>query len=415
MSLSNKLNRFKKQLTVDKPAHPNSPKVSEYDTIHYDEKWEKFGAKSHYFDGQCCMVREIHYPLDYQYGNTTFHSLYDVVEQWNTREGEHPLSSKGREASDLIFFDTETTGLGSGTGNTIFLIGMARIISDQVIVRQFFLPQPGDEVALYHYFLTDTNNMKNLVTYNGKAFDWPQVKTRHTFVRDAVPTLPAFGHFDLLHGARRLWKHSYDSLRLSVVEKEILSIERSNDTPGYLAPMLYFEFLREKDPDIIEGVLRHNEMDVLTLITLYSHISKLLLQPLGASLSSAECYEVGRWYAAAGDTKTAFECFSNLASTENAMKAKSKKTLGMIFKKRGDLEEAVRIWEELVTEESRVDSDVLIELAKAYEHHYKDYEKALHYAEKAYDDWKSSRRLLRKTSETERTMYMKRIERLSRK
>ncbi len=113
-------------------------------------------------------------------------------------------------------------------------------------------------------------NYKTLVTYNGKSFDWPQVKTRHTLVRDHVPKLPAFGHFDLYHAARRLWKHKLDRLKLSVVEKEVLGVERVDDIPGFLAPMIYFDFIESKQPDGMIGILKHNEIDIL--ITCYAYI-----------------------------------------------------------------------------------------------------------------------------------------------
>ena len=38
--------------------------------------------------------------------------------------------AKGYRPGDLFFFDTETTGLGGGTGNTIFLLGYAYIDGD---------------------------------------------------------------------------------------------------------------------------------------------------------------------------------------------------------------------------------------------------------------------------------------------
>ena len=34
-------------------------------------------------------------------------------------------------AEDLFFFDTETTGLGGGTGNTIFLLGHASVKGEE--------------------------------------------------------------------------------------------------------------------------------------------------------------------------------------------------------------------------------------------------------------------------------------------
>ncbi len=83
-------------------------------------------------------------------------------------------------------------------------------------------------------------------------------------LRDRLPKLPDFGHFDLLHGARRLWKHKLERVSLSAVENEELAFKRDEDTPGYLAPMLYFQFLKAEDPALLKGVLSHNEQDVLS-------------------------------------------------------------------------------------------------------------------------------------------------------
>lgn len=157
------------------------------------------------------------------------------------------------------------------------MLGHARVYEDRVTVKQHLLPKPGNEVALYQSFLSEVD-ITSLVTYNGKAFDWPQVKTRHTLIRDRLPKLPEFGHFDLLHGARRLWKHKMDRVSLGTVEKEELGIRRLEDTPGYLAPMLYFHFIKAQEPDLLKGVLHHNEMDVLSLISLYIHMSKKSFQ-----------------------------------------------------------------------------------------------------------------------------------------
>ena len=82
------------------------------------------------------------------------------------------------------------------------------------MLKQHILSQPGSEVPLYKSFL-ERIDYTNMVTYNGKAFDWPQVKTRHTLIREHVPKLPAFGHFDLYHAARRLWKHRLERIKLS--------------------------------------------------------------------------------------------------------------------------------------------------------------------------------------------------------
>lgn len=211
--------------------------------------------KPFFFEDEYCLIRETVYPLSHRHGRYSFSELDDVMALWNKGGLTHTLSAEGYEKSQLFFFDTETTGLGGGAGNMIFLLGHARVYEDRVAVKQHLLPKPGNETALYKSFLSEVD-ITSLVTYNGKAFDWPQVKTRHTLLRDRLPKLPDFGHFDLLHGARRLWKHKLERVSLSAVENEELAFKRDEDTPGYLAPMLYFQFLKAEDPALLKECSR---------------------------------------------------------------------------------------------------------------------------------------------------------------
>ncbi len=409
MSLQNKLNRFKKELTHVGTENQTEKKVSKTSPVRQtDPSWTSFDAVEVEFDDQYCILREKTYDRNHKIGPYRAEDLYDSVSMWNERKQSHPLSSAGRRPEDLLFFDTETTGLGTGAGNTIFLLGVARIMENAIQVRQYFLPGPGHETALYHHFLTDVQDMGNLVTYNGKAFDWPQVKTRHTFVRDMVPKLPSFGHFDLLHASRRIWKKSYESLRLANVEQEILNIERKEDTPGYLAPMLYFEYLREKDPAILKGVFEHNELDVLTLIALYTHLSNVLIGQGQETLSAVEQYEVARWFEAVDDIEEAKQRYVQLK--DSTLSFKAKKALARLYKKKKDLLQAEVMWKEVLGE--REDPEAFIELSKIYEHAHKDFEQALHFAQKGYDTWKNTSRIIRKNDDKDRFSYCKRIERL---
>ncbi|MDQ7863152.1 ribonuclease H-like domain-containing protein [Peribacillus frigoritolerans] len=130
---------------------------------------------------------------------------------------EHPLSAKGVKSEDLFFFDTETTGLGRRSGQYHFFTWLCVLEGEEVVVKQHILPQPGSEIPLYQSFLENIN-YETLVTYNGKSFDWPQLKTRHTLIKEHVPKLPEFGHFDLYHASRRLWRNKLERVKLSAVE-----------------------------------------------------------------------------------------------------------------------------------------------------------------------------------------------------
>lgn len=377
--------------------------------IQHADYWEKFGASAYFFEDDYCIVRKVKYPIDTQWGRYRFSDVLNAVSNWQDVDADHPLHAKNLDASDLLFFDTETTGMSGGAGNTIFMLGMSQIKGDHVLVHQFFLPGPGSEVALYHYFLNHVKELRNLVTYNGKSFDWPQVKTRHTLIRDFVPSLPEFGHFDLLHGARRLWKDTLPAVKLSVVEKEMLGVNRIHDTPGYLAPMLYFQYCNEGDPTLLEGVFQHNEWDVLSLITLYTHMSGIVTG--NGFRTERETYESARWFEALNQKEHAMALYQEVLQTGTSLTSQSKKSLAALYKKSDGLEVSVRYWLELL-DENDLDEEPAIELSKYYEHIQKDYEKALYFAVMAYSRWKEKKRLTKRKEEQEKQALARRIERL---
>ncbi|MGD7051275.1 ribonuclease H-like domain-containing protein [Sutcliffiella horikoshii] len=419
MSMKNKLNRMKQHLQSkpsearleegEKEKVKKLPETSVIDIPNLKE-WEAYGVKPYYANGEYCLIREVEYDLDYKHGTYRLGDLLPVMDEWQKCEVEHPLSAKGHQAKDLFFFDTETTGLSGGTGTTIFLLGYARVLPDKVIVKQHLLPGPGNEVALYQSFLEKVD-YTTLVTYNGKAFDWPQVKTRHTLIREHVPKLPAFGHYDLLHASRRLWKNKLESVRLANVEKEILEIERQDDIPGYLAPMIYFDFVKTHEMQGIKGVMKHNEWDVLTLITLYAHLSSLLLVD-NKQRDKMEEYEIGRWYDVLGEKEAAKALYTNISDSSPPATF----NLGMLKKKEQNYKEAKILFQKCFADENNLYKETAgIEIAKILEHKEKDYTLALFYAEKSLEFYKSSNNKTSKNKSAMLADFEKRIKRLKNK
>lgn len=403
---------MKKHIKIDEKEKHKSliPDDCLEQEIPYLEKWLSIGAKPFHFDGSYCLIREVEYPIQNIHGLYAFSECEKIVSKWNESPFSHPLSALGHTAQDLFFFDTETTGLGGGVGNTIFLLGYARVLKNKVVVKQHFLPSPGSEIALYQSFLQDVN-YSTLVTYNGKAFDWPQVKTRHTLIRDSVPRLPQFGHFDLYHAARRLWKDSLEQVRLATVEKEILGIERKSDTPGYLAPMLYFDFLQHQNPEGLFGIFKHNEIDVLSLITLYIHLSKVILH--ASSYSNKEQYEIARWFESLGEKQRAILLYEKLTKSDTIQTAKAKKNLAYIYKEEKEFSKAMSLFKEVFeSTDKHIKTEAAIEIAKILEHHQKDYGEALTYACAAFDEWKQIEFKQNKFQEND---FSKRINRLENK
>ncbi|WP_374722070.1 ribonuclease H-like domain-containing protein [Peribacillus tepidiphilus] len=380
MSLKNKLNRMKNHLSLDldkRVEDLHTPQLQE--KIPFWEKWQENATSIYELDGEYCFIREVRYRMDHKHGNYRFSQLMDAVKQWNESKIDHPLSCKGLTHEDLFFFDTETTGLAGGAGTTIFLLGYAFFDGNEVVVKQHILPQPGNEVPLYYSFLNSVQ-YDTLVTYNGKAFDWPQVKSRHTLIKEHVPKLPSFGHFDLYHASRRLWKDKLEKVKLSIVEKEKLGVHRTEDIPGYLAPYIYFDYLERKDPEALFGVIKHNEWDVLSLICLYIHLSRQILS--NPKELNEDSLQVAEWLSYIGEKDAAVQAYETIIHSHLVEENVSAKcSLAREYKRQKRLEEAVELWKEVSTsgnEKQRIES--LLELAKWSEHHEKNMEEALRYS-----------------------------------
>ena len=383
MSLKNKLQLYQSYIQPEKKEVRESENKKEELFIPNREEWEKHGVYPFILEDAYCLIREKRYPLTTRRGRYTFSEFLTAMNAWQTAGVSHPLNAQGFMPGDLFFFDTETTGLGSGTGNIIFLLGYAYIDGEEVVVKQHFLPEPGFEVPLYYSFLQSVD-YNTLVTYNGKAFDWPVVKTRYTLIRDHLPKLPAFGHFDLLHAARRLWKHKLASVSLKNVEEEILGIRRDGDLPGYLAPMIYFDFLESKETTGILEVMKHNEEDVLSQIILYTHITFQLLG-LDVQQTRREQLAVGHWYSSLKEVDQAVTIFEKtLANYDGKARLDALYELAFLYKKQKNYDRAFATFQEVAEQASgTMFVSACIELAKILEHQKKDYDQALSWSYRA--------------------------------
>lgn len=162
-----------------------------------------------------------------------------------------------------LYLDTETTGLAGGTGTVAFLVGLARFEDESLCLEQFVVPQLGSETPMLVRLAQRLAAASCIVTYNGKSFDWPLLRTRFVLARLPIPALPP--HVDLLHVCRRLWKKRLSSVRLVDMEREVLRFEREDDLPGSEIPARYFEFLRGASPERLAPVLEHNQNDIIAL------------------------------------------------------------------------------------------------------------------------------------------------------
>jgi uncharacterized protein len=162
-----------------------------------------------------------------------------------------------------LFLDTETTGLAGGTGTVPFLVGVAYFDDESLHVEQLFLRQLGQERPLLHRLTELIERSSVMVTYNGKTFDWPLLRTR--FVMNQMSLPPELPHLDLLHCARRVLKRRLGALRLVHLEEHILGLHREHDVEGAEIPLRSLDYLRGGGEGQLLPVIEHNAHDLISL------------------------------------------------------------------------------------------------------------------------------------------------------
>ncbi|GIP32652.1 ribonuclease H-like domain-containing protein [Paenibacillus sp. J2TS4] len=345
--------------------------------------WERLGARFESNEWGGFLIRKHSYPAGHRHGRYPLGKLSEVCSELAELAGKADL-----QPEELLFFDTETTGLGIGAGNVPFMLGIGYYRSGQFIVEQMLIRNPAEEIAMLAYFNRLLAGFSCLVTYNGRTFDWPIIKNRYILNRMELDQEP-LTQLDFLYASRSLWRNTLPACRLGIVEESRLGHIRVDDVPGSLAPTLYFRYLAEGDPSILEGVLDHNEQDVLSLAGLAIHFGKALRGELELTgMEAEELYRLGKWLHQWGRPEQADRAFERLLLSESRDADEFRLELAALYKKKGKYDLALPIWKGLVSRPPCASQltaiEPYIELAKYYEHKEKNYGDALAYAEEAY-------------------------------
>lgn len=288
------------------------------------------------------------------------------------------------ESVDLrhaLFFDTETTGLAGGTGTVPFLIGIAWFEDESMRIQQLFLPEMGRETPMLHWLRRRVEQSSCVVSFNGKAFDWPLLRTRFVMNRVPAPALPP--HLDLLHCARRVLRARLRSVRLVELERKVLGMYREDDVSGALIPQLYFDYLDGGDVEPMAKVIEHNANDLIALAALVSKLVSHFDEVHGGDdprdhLAYAKVAE------RTGDQARA-RSFASAAANgggEAACTVEACMLNARMARKGGEVDDEERA---LLAAMAAADADELraavrLALAKFYEHRRKDLSRALEFA-----------------------------------
>jgi hypothetical protein len=342
--------------------------------------WAGLGVSLQHGPAGAYLKRICTYPAGYRHGRYVLADLADGVSALDSMTAGIPASLER-----LLFFDTETTGLGVGAGNVPFLIGLGYYKEGCFIVEQLLTRNPGEELAMLTDLAGKLDFFTHIVSYNGRTFDWPVLKNRFVLNRLRLEREPE--HLDFLYPSRSLWKHTSPSCRLGQVEEDRLGVNRGEDVPGSMAPALYFQYLAEQNPALLAGVFQHNERDILSLAGLAVHYSRLLKGTLDMeSLPAEEIYRLGLWLDKVGRGDLAERAMELLEETAWREEPGYLPHVAAWHKKGGRHEAAARNWQRYVEhahDHSPGMEEVLVELAMHYEHRRKNYPLALHYAEEA--------------------------------
>lgn len=329
--------------------------------------------------GTYCLVRTL-FPFDFQFGDVKLSPVNSDVLSLSAFSAGH--SERVVDGRSIVFFDTETTGLG-GSGAVAFLIGIGSLCKEGFEIRQYLLPDYSDEAAMLEDILEELSTA-TMVSYNGQTFDLPVVRDRMVINRVERSFAPK-EHIDLLHPTRRLYRRRLQDCTLTNIEREIFGFHREDDIPGYLIPSVYFSWLSEEMTDEMSLVLEHNRYDILTLNFLLHHLHEIFATN-GESLDAADdIYSLSRVYGRRKQNDVVVDLYRRLESSGSPVDDDCLLYHAMAFKRSGQWPQAIELWHQLTESDSREGFLASIELAKYFEHQKKDFGRALEFARRAGD------------------------------
>jgi hypothetical protein len=284
-----------------------------------------------------------------------------AVELWDPA-----FSPEATSADQLVFYDTETTGLSGGAGTMIFLFGAARCEGHDLRFEQLFLSDFPGEPEFLHAVGDLLRPFTAWVSYNGKTFDSHLLRSR--FLMNGMDFKPG-PQVDLLHHARRLWRSITGECNLKAIETGVLGITRDLEVAGEDIPLVWLEFLRTGSPGILPVVFQHNMTDITSVARLYGVIGKLLRGELEETPVDERA--LGGWLLA----RSPQSGVALLQETFQKGNIEAGVLLSLHYKQQGAWDHAVRIWEALLERSKSVFAAV--ELAKHLEHRAHDLRRAM--------------------------------------
>jgi hypothetical protein len=149
-------------------------------------------------------------------------------------------------------------------GNTLFLVTALHAHKQLPVVTQLLARGDAEEGALLSALDGIIDDKDCLITFNGKASDWPTVLERRlTHGFGAEPR--RLVHCDLLYHARRRWKSRLPNCKLQTLEQYVCGRHRSARFFERDAADAYRTLAHSGDAAALRTTLHHTALDVVTM------------------------------------------------------------------------------------------------------------------------------------------------------
>lgn len=281
-------------------------------------------------------------------------------------------------AEDILFLDTETTGLSGGVGTIAFQIGLGYFSASGFVVEQLLMHDYTQEAPMLQRLSRLMKRFSILCTFNGRTFDVPLLKSRMLMNRISDASFPEI-HADVLYPARRLWKLRLKRCTLGNLEEQLLHVQRHDDLPGALVPQVYFQYLKDGCFAPLQRVLDHNKQDIVSLAQLFFFLCKQVDRPEGMT-EAEDLLSLARSMEKSGQAEKAMHCYR--LSVKTSMRTDAYRAMARMEKRSGNIAASVKLYEAMLANGN--DPIAACEgLAKLYEHQLHDLNQAISYTRKA--------------------------------
>ena len=209
-------------------------------------------------------------------GERFSHKSFPQLHSANLESFEAPFNtSLDYDLGGFLFFDIETAGT-LNTGSPLFTLGSFSKEGNNYKTDVFLVRNPWEEKQGIEHFKKKVSDIKKeygkvtVVTFNGHVFDIPYLEERSIVNR--IPGFE-FERVDIMPRFKHKQTETNDKYKLQTYEFNKWGVRRK-DIPGKRIPEVWRNYVSGKDSTLIQDVILHNSLDVITTAHLFVELYK---------------------------------------------------------------------------------------------------------------------------------------------